>query len=365
MIRRYLPKSTEELLRWYERYISPASLLVGFAIDATAAQVLDISVYSFVLLFHLSLAALGVLVLQLIETGRLRQRSLIAAAPFIPVIIQFAFGGLFSGFIILYSKSASFAVSWVFVVILAALLIGNERFRRIYVTFPVQVGILFFALFSFTIFYIPVALGVVGTWLFLVSGAVSVGIIAGFISLCSILMRQRVMETLTTTARIVAGIFVLINALYFVNAIPPLPLALKDAGIFHSVIRTGDSYMVEYEPTLWYEVYLRYNTLFHRTEDEPVYVFTAVFAPSGISTGLVHEWQYFNEALGDWVTKDRVSFPITGGRAGGYRGYTIRRGLEEGFWRVNVLTDYRRLIGRVRFKVVNVTEEPLLLEGVR
>ena len=362
---RYLPRNVVGLLYWYERYVSPVSLLVGFALDATAAQTLDIEVYSLVLIFHLTIAATGIVVLHLIETGRLRQKFLITAAPFIPVIIQFAFGGLFSGFVILYSKSASFAVSWVFVVLLAALLLGNERFRRLYVTFPVQVGILFFALFSFTIFYIPVAVSRVGPWLFLVSGVVSLSIIAGYMYLCSLLMRARVKDTLAKTAQIILGVFLLINTLYFIGAVPPLPLALKDAGVFHSVVRMGENYTVSFEPTPWYEVYLRYNTVFHRSADDPVFVYTAVFAPSGISTGLIHEWQYYDEARGDWLTRDRVSFPISGGRSGGYRGYTVRRDVEEGEWRVNVFTSYGRLIGRVAFRIENVPEAPFIQEGTR
>jgi hypothetical protein len=178
-------------------------------------------------------------------------------------------------------------------------------------------------------------------------------------------MPKRVRETLTATARAVASIYLLINLLYFLNAIPPLPLALKDAGVFHAVTRTGDAYTVSYEPVEWYEAYLRYKTIFHRMPDEPVYVYTAVFAPTGISTGLVHEWQQYDEGQGRWITRDRISFPITGGRAGGYRGYTIRRDIEDGSWRVNVLTDFNRLIGRVTFRVVTVSEPPVREETLR
>ena len=33
MIRKYFPKSTEELILWYERYVAPGSLLAGFIAD--------------------------------------------------------------------------------------------------------------------------------------------------------------------------------------------------------------------------------------------------------------------------------------------------------------------------------------------
>ena len=363
VIRRYLPSSTEGLIRWYERYISPVSLLVGFSIDAVASQALDLWHYSFVLLAYLVLAGVSILVLHLIETGRIRIFDTIAQ--FMPVIIQFAFGGLFSGFIILYSKSASFAASWMFVVILAALLLGNERFRRIYVTFPVQIGIFFFAIYSFSIFYVPVLASSVGNGLFVVSGVASVVVIAAYLVACSFLIPGRFKETRTLTVRVVLGTFVLINALYVVNAIPPLPLALKDAGVFHSVARVSGEYVVTFEPREWYEVYLRYHTEFHRVKGETAYVYTAVFAPDGISTGLQHEWQHYDDALQTWVTKDTISFSIAGGRSGGYRGYTLHRNPEEGYWRVNVLTSYGKLIGRVAFRVIEAEETPVLESGVR
>ncbi len=365
MVRRYLPQSAEELIRWYERYISPLSLLVGFAIDIVASQVLDLETYSYVLLSYLVLAASGIIAIHMIETGRLRHRFFVSIAKFIPVAVQFSFGGLFSGFVILYSKSAAFAASWMFVVILAALLLGNERFRRIYSTFPVQVGILFFALFSFTIFYVPVALSTVGAWLFLASGVVSIAIISVYLFICAILLPQRMRETRVTTVRIIAGSFALIHALYFLDAIPPLPLALKDAGVFHSITRSGTDYAVTFETREWYEVYLRYETKFHRSSGESIYVYSAVFAPTGISTGLAHEWEYYDEVVGKWVTYDTVSFPISGGRADGYRGYTVLGSVRDGYWRVNVLTDYGKPIGRVNFEVITV-EEPVVLEsGVR
>ena len=357
MVRRYLPKSVEELVRWYERYVSPFSLLVGFSIDVVASQVLALEAYSIILMAYLILASFGILFLHALDTRRIHLGPLAGLVPFVPVLIQFAFGGLYSGFVLLYSKSASFAFSWVFVVLLAALLLGNERFRRLYTTFPVQVGILYFALFSFSIFYVPVALTTVSAWLFLVSGAVSVVIIAGYLLLARIIIPTRVKETIRPTIKIVAGVYVLIHVLYIVNAIPPLPLALRDAGLFHSVKRVGSDYEVRFEPRKWYEVYLRYQPVFTRKEGEPLYVYTAVYAPTGVSTGLKHEWQFYESSREEWVTRDTISFPISGGRAAGYRGYSVMRSAEDGEWRVNVLTEYGKLIGRVAFTVATTQSD--------
>ncbi len=364
-MRRYLPKSTEELISWYERYVSPISLLVGFTIDNIAIRHIDLWLSSFVLAGYLGLAAVGTVIINLVETGRLRHGVILKVAPFVPVVVQFAFGGLFSGFVILYSRSAAIAVSWVFVVLLAAFLLGNERFRKFYTRFPFQVGILFFGLYSFMIFYVPMVTKMIGPWMFALSSAISLLLIALYLYVSSFYIRSLVIETRTAVARTVAGIFFFITILYFLGAIPPLPLALRDVGVLHSIQRSGDVYTITYEPRTWYELYLRYKQEYHRSPGEAVYVYTAIFAPSGISTDIIHEWQRFDERRGEWVTESTVTFPINGGREGGYRGYSQKRDVQAGEWRVNVLTEYRQLIGRVAFEVLNVPAKVPLTTGGR
>ena len=365
MIKRYLPRSTEEMISWYERYVSPISLLVGFTIDNIAIRQIDLWLSSFVLIGYLSLAAVGTVIINLVETGRLRHGLILKVAPFVPVVVQFAFGGLFSGFVILYSRSAAIAVSWVFVVLLAAFLLGNERFRKFYTRFPFQIGILFFGLYSFMIFYVPMITKMIGPWMFALSSVISLALIALYLYVSSFYIRSLVAETRTAVARTVAGIFFFITILYFLGAIPPLPLALRDVGVMHSIQRSGDVYTVTYEPRSWYELYLRYKQEFHQAPGEAVSVYTAIFAPSGISTNIIHEWQRFDEANGDWITESTVNFPINGGREGGYRGYSLKRDVTPGEWRVNVMTGYRQLIGRVAFLVVAVPEKVQLHTGER
>ena len=162
-----------------------------------------------------------------------------------------------------------------------------------------------------------------------------------------------------------ASIFLIFNILYFTNAIPPLPLALKEAGVYHSVRRISGEYHLEAEPLKWYQHYLQYNTVFHKTAGETVYVFTSVFAPTKLSTSITHEWQYYDEPLKDWITTSRVSFPIQGGRDGGYRGYTLESITAEGKWRVNVRTHDGRVIGRVSFRIEDVASPATTTDIIR
>src|SRR3989344_1518686 len=338
-MRRYLPKSTEELLHWYERYISPLTLLVAFTIDTLAFKRVDLLLSNLLLFGYLSIAATGIVVYHLIQSGRLRGRFFLDLLPFIPVAIQFGFGGLFSGFVILYSQSAAYATSWIFVVLLAVLLIGNERFRKLYTGFVFQASILFATLLSFLIFFLPVVTGKIGTTVFLVSEAIAVGVMILFVRGFGFLAPEVYRPTRWTLLKSTASIFLIFNVLYFTNAIPPLPLALKQAGVYHKVVRINGEYHLQAEPLKWYQRYLQYNTVFHKAPGETVYVFTSVFAPTRLSTTVTHEWQRYHPILDEWLEVSDGSFPIQGGRDGGYRGYTLQDVTVPGHWRVNVRTE--------------------------
>src|ERR1700733_6978415 len=181
MARRYLPKNIKELVHWYERYISPIGLVGGFISDnLILLKRVDLWTTDALFLFYLCLSSAGIILINAIETAKLKQKFFIDAAPIIPVIVQFAFGGLFSGFLSLYSRSAGYAASWIFVAIVAILLLGNERFSRFYVRVPVQVSILFTTLFSFLIFFLPVIFHQIGPQMFLLSGASALVIVTLF-----------------------------------------------------------------------------------------------------------------------------------------------------------------------------------------
>lgn len=361
MIRRYLPKNTEELIHWYERYVSPIALIAGFLIDNFFLLDRVDVVFGNVLLFsYLLVAGASIALLNYIESGRARNRFALGIAPYIPIAMQFAFGALFSGYLALYSRSASIAVTWIFVLALAALLLGNERFRKAYTRLPFQIGMFYTAVFSFLIFILPVLFKVIGPGMFLLSGAVGLLSIVAFVYGLHILMPEWFAASRTRIARIIAVIFIAFNALYFLNLIPPLPLSLKDAGVYHSVVREGREYVLGAEPLPWYRSFLNYNTTYHRVPGEGAYVFTAVFAPTGLSTRIVHEWQRYDEEAGEWYTVSSVRFTIQGGGDYGFRGYSQKTSLAAGDWRVNVKTQHGQLIGRVNFAVVDVpTAVPL------
>lgn len=343
-----------QLLHWYERYVSPIALVSGFLADNfILLKRVDLLQTNAILLFYLIVAALGIISIHLIEAAKIRNQHVVNAAPLILIAMQFAFGGLLSGYLSLYSRSASIAVSWIFVTLVAGLLLGNERFTRLYARFIFQISLYFTVLFSFLIFFLPVVVHRIGPAMFILSGVVSLLLITLFLWILNRTVPEIVRKDLALTVPIIVVIYCIFNALYFSNLIPPLPLALKEAGVYHSITRESDgTYQLLAERVPWYESYLRYNTTYHATAGEDVYVYSAIFAPSGLSTVILHEWQYYDDATRTWVTTSILRFGIIGGRDGGYRGYSFKSAPMPGAWRVNVITEYGQLIGRIAFTVV-------------
>jgi len=367
MARPRLPKSVEELVHWYERYVSPLSLVAGFLADNFfLLRRVDLLRSNLLLFSYLLIAALGIVLINLIESGRIRTRWVLKIAPLISVVVQFSFGGLFSGYLSLYSRSAAFPASWVFVVALAALLLGNERFTRLYSQFTFQITLYFTVLFSFFIFFLPVIFHQIGPYMFVVSGLSALGVVTLLVQAIKLFLPGLVRRERTKLARSIAVVFLVFNALYFAGAIPPLPLALKDAGVYHAVTKEADgSYQLAGEARAWWEDIFPYNPTVHRAPGETIYVWSAVFAPSGLATSVLHVWQHYDALAKQWVTMSTFGFPINGGRDGGYRGYSDKSDVEDGAWRVNVVTQYGQVIGRISFNVVSVPQEPPLVESTK
>ncbi len=338
------------LLKPYERRLSAMSMAGGFAFDNYAFGRVDHPATQIVLAVYVLVAATTIAVLHGLES-RVELRP--ANVPWRTVLsagTQFALGGLWSAFLIFYSRSAVISASWPFLLVLAGVLIGNEIFRAYHSRLVFTAILFFFALFSYTIFALPVFTRTIGTNTFLLSGAFAV---AGFVLFLYVLDRldsSRFREASRNIALGAGAVFLGLNLFYFTNLLPPLPLALSDAGIYHSVKRTGAYYTALAEPQSW-DVNLGVPPAMHVARGESLSLYSAVFAPIDLKTKIAHRWQRYDAASNRWITESSVSFSITGGRGEGYRAYSIKSNPRAGSWRVDIDTVDGRLIGRVQFSV--------------
>ncbi len=348
----------KELHSKYERYISPLSLLAGFIADNLTLRRIDLLAENIAILSYLFIVGASILILNAYDVGRLRGKIIDKLYGILPFVMQFAFGGLFSVFVVFYFRSASFFASWPFLLALAGLLVGNEIFRKRYSRLVFQLSIYFVVIFSYSVFAMPIVLKKINDTVFLLSGLASIALISLFIFIIWLVLREKLIPARGLFIKSIAGIYLLFNIFYFANIIPPIPLSLKESGIYHSVARLDGNYIVQFEPSQWSNFFNNFNRVFHWKPGEPVYCYSAVFAPAKINTEILHRWSYFNEEKKEWEEKSRLGFPIVGGRDGGYRGYSVKYQIEPGKWRVDVITGQDKILGRINFEIVEVGESP-------
>jgi len=343
----------------YEHHLSVGAFLLGFTIDNFTLTRIDLWLDNIILGTYIFLAALGIIAFQIADSKQIKGWFSKKVIILFPLLIQFAFGGLFSGYFIFYSKSASLATSWLFIVFIVMLLIGNEFFKKRYVRLEFQVSIFFITLFSFAIFYVPILFKTMGAWVFIVSGIVSLFIIRIFIRILARVIPNRIRESKRVLTASIFSIYIVFNVLYFTNIIPPIPLSLKAANAYYLVERNMGEYIASTEQLKWYQVYKKYRTTLYTEAASDVYFFSSVFAPTDLNTKIFHKWQYFDEAMDEWVETDRLPYKIVGGRDGGYRGYSVKTNVRLGLLRVDIITERDQIIGRYKFKVKRGMEPAL------
>jgi hypothetical protein len=338
----------------YERQLSAVAMLCGFAFDNYFFGRVDHPATQVVLLTYVVATVLAVLALHFVESWPVSDQVFKKGRPALSALSQFTLGGLWSAFLIFYGRSAVVGTSWPFLALLAAMLVGNEVFRKYHTRLAFTCTLLFFAIFSYTIFALPMLTGQMGQRTFLTSGALSVGAFLVVLFVLRVIGRERIQEAWRGIALGSLGVFAAINIFYFTNILPPLPLTLANAGVFHGVTKQGDTYRVVAEQGPWLRT-PGTTPVMHVASGERLYLYSAVFAPIMLKTDVLHIWQHYDDAIGRWQTEASVRFSIMGGREGGYRGYSVKSAPHAGRWRVNIETPDGLLIGRVPFVVAAAT----------
>ncbi|MBI2086573.1 MAG: DUF2914 domain-containing protein [Candidatus Zambryskibacteria bacterium] len=342
------------LKEYYERYeksVSIGSLLFGFILDSLTLQRIDALRENVWIAGNIFLVGLSII---LLNRGKGDAQGF-----WLPNILQFGFGALLGAFFIFYFRSAALVTAWPFLLIILAAMVANELFQKRYARLAFQLSFFYLSVFSFLIFLLPLLLHSIGAMAFLFSGAVSIVAIWVFVNIMKRFAREKFLENRTHIWRLIAIIFISVNVLYFTNLIPPIPLSLKDIGIYHSIARNsaGDYLVSGEEKGLIEFFHLREKV--HWSEGQPLYAYSAIFSPGSLNTNIVHEWQFRNKA-GEWTTSTRIPISISGGRTEGFRTYSTKYNLSPGLWRVNVATQRGQLLGRKTFEIIVSDAEPAL-----
>jgi hypothetical protein len=357
----------------FHRPIIPAAFFFGgVAFDTVTLTRIDRLSDNLILLADLSL--LGILI---VLTGRADRGSnttetvplpvvagwVARARPYYPMAVQFLLGSLFSAYAVFYFHSASFAGTAVFFALLVGLLVGNEFLHDRASSLKLMLALYALAASSFLTFFLPVITGRMTTAMFLIGAALSAAFVVAIVGLVyrgPIYSRREPILTMLPALLVVGSLV----AFYFLNWIPPVPLSMSFGGVYHKVARSGDAYELTFERAPLYRFWKRSDDPFRGQEG--AHCFTAIFAPVDLRAEIYHRWQYRQPEgrdAGRCVTTDRIPLTIVGGRADGYRAFTVKQQVVPGDWRVDVETADGRLIGRVSFRV-EASTEPLAFETI-
>jgi len=340
-------------------FMPAAFFLSGVTYDSLTLTRIDRLQDNLILLIYLLL--LGVLI---VLTGRLGiepapdreqlasipsfARWVLQSRPYYPMASQFLLGGLFSAYAIFYSRSATFTGTAVFFAVLIILLVANEFLRDRLSSLRLLMSLYALVCFGFFTFFLPVVTGHMNTFVFLLGAVLSAAVTFRVVQL---VYRNNPDRSQHEAVGVTVPAFALIGLLvgfYFLNWIPPVPLSMKFGGIYHELKKSGDRFELSFERK-WYQVWKRSDSSY--PANEPVYCFTAVFAPVALKTTVYHHWYFRRDSSKPFTHADKIPLQISGGREGGYRAYTFKQRLDPGDWRVDVEAEDGRIIGRVSVTV--------------
>lgn len=346
------PTLFKEFVQKHKEHFLTVSFVLGFIVDNFTLTRVDQWFDNALLLGYVFIAMLSLVCLYAASAGKFPEHWNASIRDFSPLLTQFAFGGLFSGMLIFYGRSGSWMVSWPFFLIIFAVIYGNETIRDRAQRLLYNIAMLFIGLFSYVVLIVPVILGQMGALVFVGSGILALILMLMFVRVLTLVVPRFIQMHQRSLIFILGIIFAGFNFLYFANLIPPIPLSLKDLGIFHSVVRFEDgSYQLTYEKQPWWGWYQKSDTVFHPVAGGNIVCFAKVFAPTTIDTDIYHKWDYYDAQEKKWIEHARISYPIQGGGDGGYRGYTLIQNYRDGKWRCTAETERGQVLGREVFTV--------------
>ena len=257
--------------------------------------------------------------------------------------VQFFFGGLFSALVVCYFKSSGSLASFLLVILLAILLVGNEFLQKKYESFGVSLA--FFCLLGtmFMNFAIPHLVHRIGFIWFLISTVLSFG-------LCLFIWKISHRKKSILVAPALISIFLIVA--YIMNWVPPVPLVLKQKLACQNFDKASYSGDVD-APSLLQMIGLKIPSV-HRVDSSEVYFLTSVYAPAKLKAELEYLWYYQDPKTGKYMLTDRISsgrMMINGGRESGFRTFTRKKNTPPGKYRVEIAYKNGAVIGSGTFEV--------------
>jgi hypothetical protein len=271
-------------------------------------------------------------------------------------LVHFLLGTLLSLYTLFFFKSSSLFVSFAFMGVLALLLVANESKRLKALGLSFKFALFSLCVLSFSASMVPVAVGSVGLFVFLLSmlvGCVPLAIINRRIRIHAPERAQQARRQILLPFGLVLAGFL---SLYLFRLIPPVPLSIPFIGVYHDVQRSDDSFRLSHERPFW-RVWHHGDQDFLAQPGDKVYVYFRIFSPTRFADQVLMRW-YWKDNSGKWKLQDSIPINIVGGRQQGFRGYGVKSNYQPGDWKLEVETTDEREIGRVYFQVTPALSAP-------
>lgn len=255
-------------------------------------------------------------------------------------ILQFLFGSVLSALFILYFKSSSYGLAWVLTLLLGALLVANEFMESEYRRLSLCWSMFGLCSILWCNFAFPFVFGSVhAAWFYL---STLLGATITFV------LYKRAPSHVGRIWPVwaIAGLLMLA---YREDMIPPVPLVKQAVVVAYDLEKSPEGYWMTVEKSPWWNFWRVDTEHLRLAPGQRLVCFSSVFAPQGLHTKLVHDWQ--KKVAGRWVSVSTAGFSLVGGRDNGYRGYTYKSNVTAGEWRVKIQTATRQTIAVSTFDV--------------
>lgn len=343
----------KELHSKYEMYLPASFFILGFVLDIfTLGEIDDLSN----ILMQLCYLIFGSVILAFeyldISEIQIQKKWLKRIFKYRDEIFHFLLGSLLSAFTLFYFKSSSISNSFLFLLLIVTLLVMNEfeRFQKQGVL--IRTSLFMLCLVSYLVYIIPVLSGQSNTIIFLISTLIATGISAASLFFLTKKNNNSKKNRNTLFYPQLAVITVVIM-FYLLKIFPPIPLSIKDIGIYHDIKKENGTYITKHLNP-WWKFWNKADQDFKYRDGDKVFVFTKIFSPAGFSGKIYLHW--LKDTDDGLKTSDRIPLKITGGRSEGFRGFAYKKNFTPGSWQVRIETQNELEIGRISFEISKETQ---------
>ncbi len=270
-------------------------------------------------------------------------------------VMHFFLGTLLNAFMVFYFRASSGWFAVVFLLVLGSVMVLNELpvFRQ---QGPVvRVALLSFSTTSFLAYLIPVVLGDLSAWQYYVAVLIGSAVTVGLWRLFRAFTHD---PDWSFVRAVVPGLCIQVVLLvaYMAAVIPPVPLSVKQMGIYSDVQserREGKlHFLLQYQPAPWWMFWRSESPTLVAKSGDKAWTFVRIFAPSRFHDQIAFAWDYYEEGKG-WVPRGQpFRTSLSGGGEEGFRTRAYSSLSKPGDYRVRVLSDDGREIGRRSFTFV-------------